>query len=140
MIDDDELRPTYVSKRAPTISLVSVAVVLVLVAGAVAYWHHYVGVFVVITNRQSTPITDVVLHVTGQSIQVGQIDAGQSRRVKISPIGDSHLQFEFTDRSFGASGRLTHDCYFGPGFHGHIELGIDEGGIGMQDDLQVGYW
>ena len=140
MIDDDEFQPTYVSKRALAVSLVSVAVVLVIVSAAIIYWHHFVGVFVVITNRQSTPITDVALHVTGQSIQVGRIDAGQSRRVKVSPIGDSHLEFEFKDRIFEASGRLTHECYFGPGFHGQIELGIDEGGIGMQDDLQIGWW
>ena len=135
MIDDDELRPTYVSQRGLTVVLVSVAVALVVVSGFLAYWHHAAGVFVVITNRQSTPITDVVLHVTGQSIQVGQIDAGQLRRVKVCPTGDSHLEFEFKDSAWGASGRLTHECYFGPYFHGQIELNIDEGGIGMQDDL-----
>lgn len=139
MIDDDELRPTYISQRRLTVALVSIAFALVVVAGFLAYWHHAVGVFVVITNRQSTPITDVVLHVTGQSIQVGQIDAGQSRRVKVSPMGDSHLEFEFKDRAWGTSGRLTHECYFSPGFHGQIELDIDDGGIGMRDDLSVGW-
>lgn len=140
MIDDDELRPTYVSQRRLTVALVSIALALVVISVVLAYWHHAVGVFVVITNRQSTPITDVVLHVTGQSIEVGQVDAGQSRRVKVSPTGDSHLEFEFNDRPYGASGRLTHECYIGPGYHGQIELGIDQGGIGMQDDLQAGWW
>jgi len=139
MIDDDELRPTYVSNRALTFALASVAVFLVVVAGGVAYWHRFIGVFVVITNRQSTPITDVVLHLTGQSIQVGQIDAGQSLRVKVSPSSDSHVEFEYTDRFDGASGRITHDCYFGPGFQGQIQLDIEEGSIGMRDDLRIGW-
>ena len=135
MIDDDELRPTYVSQRRLTAALVSIAFALVVVAGVLAYWHHAVGVFVIITNRRSTPITDFVLHVTGQSIQVGQIAAGQSRRVKVSPTGDSHLEFEIKDRAWGTSGRRTHVCYFGPGFQGQIELDIDEESIGMRDDL-----
>ena len=135
MIDDKELRATDINSRRLTVVLASIAFFLIIVAGALAYWHYTVGVFVEITNHQLTPITDVVLHVTGQSIQVGQIDAGQSRRVKVIPSGDSHLEFEFKDRAWGASGRLNHDCYFGTGSSGLIRLVIDEGGIGMTDNL-----
>ena len=138
MIDEDEPRPTIISKRGLTRALWAVAVLLLVVGAAAVNRHYFLGVFVVITNQQSAPITDVVLYVTGQSIQVGHIDAGESRRVKVSPTGDTHLEFEFKDIASKASGRLSHDYYFGPGFYGQIELDIGDGSIGMRDDLRIG--
>jgi len=66
------------------------------------------GVQVTIQNQGPGPLHEVVVHVTGDSYQVGDIGIGESRTVAVQSHGESHVEIEsaLEDGRRSPSGRL----------------------------------
>jgi hypothetical protein len=105
----------------------------VLVAVGVALVAFNRGVTVVVINVGVQPLSVVVVHVTGESYPLGDIQAGETRSVRVSPTGESHVEIEHS------KGRLIVDTYFESGYRGKIAIEVTESEIKrVQHDVQVG--
>lgn len=103
-----------------------VAAVAAMAAAVAAVWPR--GVQVVVMNRGPAPLADVVVHVTGNSYQLGTLGVGESRTVPVQARGESHVELEFTYRT-GERRRLNAGGYFESGYEGTIEVELEAGEI-----------
>ena len=102
-----------------------------------ANWNR--GVTVVLRNRDSTALSDVVIHVTGRDYRVGDIPAGATRQVVVDPIGESHI--EISQRHPTGRGRLPVECYFEAGYSGTIDVDVTRTEVTVAaNDISVGLW
>lgn len=115
-----------IMKSRYALSSLCVASAICSVATAAAFWFSTLAV--VVRNTGNTPLRDVVVHVTGNSYSLGDLDAGSQKRVLIEPTGDSHVELSVREVS-GHTRRLTGDCYFEPGYHGTIRIDVSDGRI-----------
>src|SRR5260370_25954403 len=80
------------------------------------------GVRVTVKNRGSEPLADVVVHVTGNSYQLGTLETGEARTVSVRPSSESHVELGFP-RASGQRLRLNAGGYFqASGYARSIEL------------------
>lgn len=107
--------------------LVAIPVVLIALVGVVLFQFRP-GIQVTIQNTGSTPMRSVVLHVTGNSYQLGDIPPGESATARVRPTSDSGLEIEFTDTD-GKVQRLDAGGYFESGYRGTIRVSIKNGVI-----------
>ena len=98
------------------ITAAAVVLVIALFCAAVLYLNR--PLTLVVRNVDSEALHAVVVHVTGNSISIGDIPAGESRKVRLATTGESHVELEL------ASGRLIINCYFEDGYGGHITAQI----------------
>jgi hypothetical protein len=104
----------------------------VLVAVGFAFIMLNRGVTVTVTNVSAQPLSRVVVHVTGESYPLGDIQAGEKRSVRVSPTGESHIEIEHS------KGRLIVDTYFENGYRGKISVEVTEVEVKrVQDDVHV---
>lgn len=74
-----------------------VVLVIVLVCGALFYLNRPLSL--VVRNVDSEALHAVVVHVTGNSISIGDIPAGQSRKIRLTTTGESHVELELATGS-----------------------------------------
>ncbi|MQA37015.1 hypothetical protein [Rugamonas aquatica] len=80
------------------------------------------GVTFIVKNVSTEPLRSMVVHVTGNSYAIGDIEAGASKSVVLHPTSDSHVELAFTDHP-----RLKVDCYLEYGYGGTLatEITVD---------------
>ena len=116
--------------------LVAIPVVLIALVGVVLFQFRP-GVQVTVQNTGSTAMRSVVLHVTGNSYQLGDIQPGESATARVRPTSESGLEIEFTD-SDGKVQRLDAGGYFESGYRGTISVSITDGVIVTnQQDIKL---
>lgn len=90
------------------------------------------GIRVAVHNAGPHTLHNVIVHVTGNHYDIGDLAAKELRVVRVDPTGDSHVEIEFTD-----SNRLKHrgvaDSYFEPGNRGTITINIRNNAISALD-------
>lgn len=99
------------------------------------------GVRVEVENVGTTPITGIVVEVTGASYDIGRLEPGSSETVGVSPTSESHVEVTWVD-SDGRECRGTIDCYFEAQgrYHGRLEIRIDGPNVrGTTSDLKMGF-
>jgi hypothetical protein len=96
----------------------------VIVLGFITYnFSNSNGVTFVAKNVGTETIRSMVVHVTGRSYLIGDIEPGASRSVVLNPTSESHVELTLSDHP-----RLTIDCYFEQGYSGTIasEITVDK--------------
>lgn len=86
------------------------------------------GIQVTVQNTGSQSLGAVVLHVTGESYDLGGVTPGASTQVIVRPSSESHLEIEFTDGN-GNRKRLNAGGYFERGYRGTIRVSVKDGVI-----------
>ncbi|QDV59034.1 hypothetical protein [Rosistilla oblonga] len=84
---------------------------------------------------------NVVVHVTGNSYELGTIGFGEQERVKVRPSSESHVEISFLNAS-GQQRRLVAACYF-ESRHYHGTIAIDVSGdklVRFQDSVSIGMY
>ena len=108
-------------------------VLICLLFAAMAVLAYYLlfykpGIQVTVQNTGSQPLRSVVLFVTGNSYNLGDILPGATADATVKCTGDSHLEIEFLDDE-GQTKRLDAGGFFQPGYRGKIRLTIKDGVI-----------
>jgi len=110
---------------------VAIPAFLVMVLIGVGFLQFPDGISVTIQNTGQKTIESVVLHVTGNSYSLEDLQPGASTTTKVVPTGESHLEIEFVDsngpRQVNAGG------YFEAGSRGTIRITIQDGIIDRND-------
>ena len=119
--------------------ILSVLAVVVLVVFVIVALRR--GVRVEVSNVGSTPLTDVVVQVTGATYELGHLAPGDSVSVHVAPTGESKVELTWKD----AEGRKSYgrvDCYFeGAGYNGTVSVELD--GIAVKKgeaDIDTGFF
>jgi hypothetical protein len=86
------------------------------------------GIRVTVTNRGPEPLSNVVVHVTGNSYRLGTLGVRESRTVTVDPQGASQVELEFVGDS-AARTRLDAGGYFEPGYEGTVDIDLEAGVI-----------
>ena len=84
------------------------------------------GVTVTVYNAGNSPIQDLQVHVAGKSYQLGDISSGAERKVKVSPMGESHVEISY-QLPDGTTKRHSVDCYFESAYRGTVNATIRDG-------------
>jgi hypothetical protein len=88
---------------------------------------------VTVKNVSDETLHAVVVHVTGAAYDLGDIGAGESRSVRVSPTGESHVEIQH------AQGRLVVGTYFEGGYRGHINVDVTPRGVvRVEDKVRIG--
>lgn len=118
--------------------VVWVSLTLILVCGAV-YVVSSRGVRIAVLNHGPGTLGDAVVHVTGNTYPIGDVESGALVSVRVEPDGESHAEVEFTG-SDGVRYRLDVDTYFeANGYHGTITVEIRSNAIEHVDDaVEIG--
>ena len=119
--------------------------VIALIAAAVVFVFLWIaitsGIHVEIENVGSTEITDVVVKVSGDTREIGTIDAGGTESVKVSPEGTTK-RVEVTWKSDGREAYGKVEVIFeDSGYQGTVHFAID--GISVKEageDLDTGFF
>ncbi len=92
------------------------------------------GVSVVVQNKGPERISDVMVHVTGNSYEIGEMEPGQSRKIRVTPKGESHVEITFLDASHNQH-RVVAECYFEERhYQGTIEVDIAGNKVSRVDE------
>lgn len=75
------------------------------------------GVTFVANNVGKDPVKSLVVHITGKSYALGDVEPGHSASVVLDPASESHIELEFADHR-----RQTIDCYFERGYSGSVTV------------------
>lgn len=119
--------------------LLSLLALVVLVVFAIVALRR--GVRVEVRNIGGTPLTDVVVQVTGATYDLGELAPGASETVRVSPRGESKVELTWKD-SEGRKGYGRVDCYFeGSGYTGTVDVELD--GLAVKKaaaDIDTGFF
>ena len=96
-----------------TIVAISIGLIMIIVA----VWILKDGVTVVIRNVGDDSMKSVIVHVTGNSYPIGDIDAGATKTVKVVTTGESDIVIEH-----GNQGKLVVGAYFESSYRGKISI------------------
>jgi hypothetical protein len=107
--------------RRWTLPLIACAAVFLLAWPV--YWLAASGMRVSLTNRGPNTLRNATVHVTGRSYLLGDLAAGETRTVKVSPTSESHVEIGFMNPD-GSSVRLIAGCYIEPGYRGEIQIDL----------------
>lgn len=114
-------------------AIIALCVIIVSAAGVAALVASG-GVDVVVQNKGLETISDVKVHVTGNSYLIGSLAPGQAQWIRVTPKGESHVEIEFVDTSRNAQ-RVVADCYFEKRhYKGTITVDIAGNGVSRVDD------
>ena len=91
------------------------------------------GVSVEVTNAGTSPVKELIVHVTGNTHRIGDLEPGESKEVRVAPSSESHVELEWKN----VNGRVfyeTVDCYFeASGYNGCVSVTITDSGIGATE-------
>src|ERR1022692_2161845 len=100
--------------------VIAVLIVVTLIGVGILGWRFVTrGVRVTIINSGPDALSDVVIHVTGNTHRIGNLAVGESRTVRVEPDTSSHVELTFKD-ALGQHHRLNAGGYFDPGDRGRI--------------------
>lgn len=99
---------------------------------------YHPGIHVTVRNTGRQPIRSVVLYVTGNSCNLGDIPPGATADASVKCTGDSHLEIEFVDDARDAK-RLDAGGFFQPGYRGTIRVSIRDGMI-QENEQDIQWW
>lgn len=117
-----------------TRSAITALILMVLSAIGVAALAASGGVSVVVQNKSPEAISAVTVHVTGNSYDIGALNPGQTRKVRVTPKGESHVEIAFLDSSHNPH-RVVAECYFDErGFKGTITVDIAGNEVSRVDE------
>ncbi|WP_332854462.1 hypothetical protein [Duganella sp. S19_KUP01_CR8] len=92
------------------------------------------GVTFSVKNVGKETIASLVVHVTGNSYAIGDIEPGSSKTVVLSPTSESHVEL-----TFAGSPGLKIDCYFERGYSGTLATEITvEKVVAVKDSIVPG--
>ncbi len=91
-------------------AIIALCVIIVSTVGVAALVFSG-GVSVVVQNRGLETISNVKVHVTGNSYSIGSLAPGQAQGIRVTPIGESHVEIEFVDTNENLH-RVVAECYF----------------------------
>lgn len=115
-------------------SAITALILIVLSAIGVAALVASGGVSIVVQNKGPETINHVTVHVTGSSYDIGALKPGQTRKVRVTPKGESHVEIEFMDFSHNQH-RVVAECYFDKRhFKGTITVDIAGNEVSRVDD------
>jgi hypothetical protein len=118
------------------------APIAIAVTWAVAYVFTQ-GVDVTIINNGPAPLSDVVVHVvgnTGSNHRIGALPVGEARSVRVSATGKAHVEVSFADAAARAQ-RLNAGGYLCGSERGTIEIELENGAIKRNDqDVKLSYY
>lgn len=77
------------------------------------------GVTLTVHNVGDQSLVAPIVHVTGNSYRIGDLQPGQTKSVVVNSSGESHIEIEQTNHP-----RLVANCYFEPGYKGQIEVDV----------------
>ena len=118
--------------RRLTGTLTVIAVMLVCLIAGLAIYFWYSGIHVVVTNDAAVVAQDVVIRVTGETINLGDLPAGASRRRNLRPNGSSNVTIEFTN-SGGDRHVWDFDYRFEPDEQIEFEFRLHDNGVSASD-------
>lgn len=98
--------------------------IALLVAAAVGFHFLNRGIKVRVRNSDTRTLRSVVVHVTGSSYPIGDLETGAVRSVRVTPKGESHVEISFQDEA-GKTRTLVAGCYFESGYRGTVAAEID---------------
>jgi len=98
-----------------TIVAISIGLIMIIVA----VWILKDGVTVVIRNVGDDSMKSVIVHVTGNSYPIGDIDAGATKTVKVVTTGESDIVIEH-----GNQEKLVVGAYFESSYRGKISIDV----------------
>ena len=104
-------------------TIVTAAGVLIAVLASAALLYMNRPLILVVRNVDTEDLHAVVVQVTGSSIPIGDIPAGQSRKIRLAATGESHVELDL------ATGHLVVDCYFERGYGGRITTEINRSAV-----------
>ena len=84
------------------------------------------GVQVTVRNTGKAGLHNVMLRVTGASSRLGNISSGSSAQANVKPVGESHLEIEFSEHD-GQRKLLNAGGYFETNYRGTIDVSIKDG-------------
>jgi len=123
--------------RRRLVSFGLLAAFIAVAVGVAAAWPR--GVRVTVKNRGPRPLTNVVVHVTGNSYQLGTLRVGESQSVSVQSRGESGVELVFTQDT-GDQVRLNAGGYFeSSGYEGTIEIELEDGAI-VRNERRIGLW
>ncbi len=131
--------PTPNRRRYWRLAGVLICLLLAVMIG-LAYFllFYHPGIHVTVQNTGSQPMRSVVLFVTGNSYNLGDILPGANAEATVKCTGDSHLEIEFVDDA-GETKRLDAGGFFQPGYRGTIRVSINEGVI-QENEQDIQWW
>lgn len=91
-----------------------------------AFLWFWPGVTVTVHNGGISPLVGLQVHVTGKSYDLGNITSGSTKKCKVSPTSESHVEISY-QLPDGTTRRHTVDCYFESGYRGTVEAEIQDG-------------
>lgn len=71
------------------------------------------------SNVGTEAMQSVVVHITGHSYPIGDLEPGASTSVVLTPKADTHIELTLTGHP-----RLTVDCYFSGGYTGNVSADV----------------
>jgi hypothetical protein len=91
------------------------------------------GLRVTVKNVSDQTLNTVVVHVTGAAYSLGDIAPGETKSVRVSPTGESHVEIEH------AEGRFIVNTYFESGYRGHIDVDLTPREVvRVEDKVRIG--
>ena len=101
-----------------------VAGVIALFAAVLVMLYLERGVLVTVRNSDARALRSLEVHVTGRSYNLGDLEPGASRSVRVNPRGESHVELRFRDH-LGKTPAPVVDCYLEAGYSGTIAVDVD---------------
>lgn len=86
------------------------------------------GIHVIIQNTGNQPLRSVMLIVTGNNYNLGDIPPGGTAHARVRTTGESSLEIQFANAD-GQTTRLDAGFYFEPGYRGTVNISINHGVI-----------
>jgi hypothetical protein len=131
--------PTLNRRRYCRLAGVLVCLLLAVMIGlAYSFLFYHPGIQVSVQNSGSQLLRSVVLFVTGNSYNLGNIPPGANAEATVKCTGDSHLEIEFVDGD-GQTKRLDAGGFFQSGYRGTIRVSIKDGVI-QENEQDIQWW
>lgn len=112
--------------------LVVLAVVLL---AAVLTWRP-AGVNFTLVNVGAQPLSGVTVRVTGRDYPIGDLAPGETKRLRLSPTGDSHVEL-----ALAGGRRLIIGSYLQPGYRGSLEARVTADAVlTVKDEVEAGVY
>jgi hypothetical protein len=112
--------------------------ILLAVTAFLAYSAIAEDLCVTVENTGKHAMSEVTVHVTGQSCFLGDLPPGDSLTHVVAPTSESHVEVEFVGNS-GKRVRLNAGGYIEPGYRGQIHVRIkDESVEAVTDTVHIG--
>ena len=91
--------------------------------GPTMIWDGY-GEVVILTNKGSKPLSDLVLRFAGGECRLSVLPANTQRTLIMNLYGESPISLSFTDAA-GSKHGSAQEIYLEPGYKGTVDISVD---------------